>query len=338
MIIAFTGVYKAMTAKNYLFLNPNAQFGDDVLKPWNEYKLLAEKNGDTVCTADMIEPLDADIFVFLEIPDKKDPILEFAVKNNKRRYAVCLESPISGNAFNENREMHKMFDKVFTYRDDLVDGKKYIKINYSFVFPKVKEHGYNERGKFAVILCGNHHSNMPNELYSKRLECINWFEDHHSAELDLYGPGWNKNTDANPVKKFLKCLMRGKRYPDRKYNVYKGIVERKSHVMPRYKFCICYENCSGTPGYITEKIFDCFFSGVVPVYWGAENISSHIPGNCYIDKREFSSYEELHRYLKEMSPKEFLRYQASARSFLSGQMGEAFSSKRFAETLIRNMV
>merc|ERR1712159_494799 len=35
----------------------------------------------------------------------------------------------------------------------------------------------------------------------------------------------------------------------------------------RYKFVLSMEN-SKTPGYISEKLFIAFVSGVVPVYWG----------------------------------------------------------------------
>ncbi|WP_226896450.1 glycosyltransferase family 10 domain-containing protein [Poseidonibacter ostreae] len=60
------------------------------------------------------------------------------------------------------------------------------------------------------------------------------------------------------------------------------------------------------PGYITEKIFDSFFAGCVPVYLGADNITEHIPKECFIDKREFDTYEKLYKYLKNMSDEEYV--------------------------------
>jgi hypothetical protein len=63
--------------------------------------------------------------------------------------------------------------------------------------------------------------------------------------------------------------------------------------LEKYKFSICYENARDTPGYITEKIFDCFFAGCVPIYWGANNITDHIPKECFIDKRDFEDYKVL---------------------------------------------
>ena len=43
----------------------------------------------------------------------------------------------------------------------------------------------------------------------------------------------------------------------------------------RYKFIICFEN-SKTPGYVTEKIFNVFLSGSIPIYDGAPNINEYI--------------------------------------------------------------
>jgi hypothetical protein len=50
-------------------------------------------------------------------------------------------------------------------------------------------------------------------------------------------------------------------------------------VYSQYKFVICFEN-SKTPGYVTEKIFNVFLSGSIPIYDGAPNITDYIiPGS-----------------------------------------------------------
>jgi len=50
-------------------------------------------------------------------------------------------------------------------------------------------------------------------------------------------------------------------------------------IYSQYKFIICFEN-SKTPGYVTEKIFNVFASGSIPIYDGAPNITDYIiPGS-----------------------------------------------------------
>ena len=41
-----------------------------------------------------------------------------------------------------------------------------------------------------------------------------------------------------------------------------------------YKFNICPENAD-TPGYITEKIFDSFIAGCIPIYWSEKNLDDN---------------------------------------------------------------
>jgi hypothetical protein len=51
----------------------------------------------------------------------------------------------------------------------------------------------------------------------------------------------------------------------------------------QYKFVICFEN-SNTHGYITEKIFNVFLSGAIPIYNGAPDIEN------YVNKKAFIQY------------------------------------------------
>lgn len=74
--------------------------------------------------------------------------------------------------------------------------------------------------------------------------------------------------------------------------VYRGSCENKLEVMSRYNFALCYENMP-MDGYVTEKIFDCFYSGCIPVYWGGSDISAFIPKNCFISRNEFYTERSL---------------------------------------------
>ncbi len=44
-------------------------------------------------------------------------------------------------------------------------------------------------------------------------------------------------------------------------------VEDKHKWLQNYKFNLCFEN-SSYPGYLTEKLFDAYNAGCVPIYWG----------------------------------------------------------------------
>ena len=60
------------------------------------------------------------------------------IKEDKRpKYLICAEAPtIDTNTWNENN--HKYFKKIFTWDDDVIDNKKYFKINHPSYYIKVK--------------------------------------------------------------------------------------------------------------------------------------------------------------------------------------------------------
>ena len=91
---------------------------------------------------------------------------------------------------------------------------------------------------------------------------IRFFEDK-PVEFDLYGRNWEK----------------------RKFKNWRGRVEDKLEILKHYKFCICYENMRDVKGYITEKIFDSFAAGCVPVI-GGDNVTKFIPEGCFIDSEK----------------------------------------------------
>ncbi len=71
------------------------------------------------------------------------------------------------------------------------------------------------------------------------------------------------------------------------------------------------------PGYITEKILDCFTSGIVPIYAGAPNVKQYIPENTFIDYFQFETLEELDDFFKKgLQRRNIKNYLQAADEFL----------------------
>jgi len=152
------------------------------------------------------------------------------------------------------------------------------------------------------------------EMYVDRIEAIRYFADHPGFKL--YGLDWDK-----PIPGF------GLKYRDAVRQAYAGIippsVQSKRQVIGGFRFALCFENCS-FPGYITEKILDCFLAGCIPVYWGAPDITDFIPAETFIDFRRFGSFAKLNQYLADLPECEALRYLESARAFLASKSCDRF--------------
>lgn len=156
-------------------------------------------------------------------------------------------------------------------------------------------------------------------LYTERLKAIRFFYDRDG--FDLFGTRWNnfgllKNEDI-PIIKTLNPHA----------------VEDKILTLSNYKFSLCFENCT-FPGYVTEKIFDCFFAGCIPIYWGAPDVADYIPSEAYIDYRRFKDYSELGMFLVTMAQREAQKYLISASDFLLSLKIEKFTDNYLAKKIV----
>ena len=285
-------------------------------------------------TCDINTPESSDIVLCFDYP-KSGEI------NHKNAFLFLFESEVI-KPWSWELSNHWPFKKIFTWDDGLVDNERYFKFNYSHKFPYKDRFlktacNFSER-KLCALISGNKCIDHPLELYSKRVDAIRWFEKNYPDNFDLYGVGWNKYCGPSRILRKVSQLapplnaLIAEKYPS-----YKGVVESKYATLKKYRFAICFENAQKLSGYITEKIFDCFFAGCIPVYWGAENISDHIPKQCFIDMRDFDSYQELYQYLVSLSSIEFSEYQNNIKEFLYGDKSKPFRAEVFVNDIVSHI-
>lgn len=271
-----------------------------------------EKNGYYVNTIDL-NNYKQDITILFFINKKN--ILKNIFLNRKSIY-IQFEPPVIMpiHSIENMRKIGGLFDVILTWNDDLVDNIKFFK----FYFPMPNQSNKIEyipfrQKKMLTNISGYKLSKRKNELYSKRIEAIKYFEKNAKDDFEFYGVGWNEE----------------------EYSSYKGKVDNKLDVLKNYKFSLCYENECGLNGLISEKIFDCFYARTIPIFWGAENIDEYIPKKCYIDKRDFSSYEELHNYLVNMTEEEYNLRINEIEKYLESDNFKKHSPEYFAETVYK---
>lgn len=334
MNIAIVNIYGAAYKMDRLFDADSCKIGENLLLPGIMLKKRLEKLGHNFHTADMYDFNDIDVLIFQDLIKNSRLLLEtpadhikYLIKRNwendylykstrcskQMKRILIMQEPRTVCPLSYKEKFHKYFDAILTWNDDYLKSDKY----HKFQYPQTPaEKHYNipfAEKKFATMIAGNKKSNDPNELYSRRYEAVKFFESY-PYEFDLYGFGWEKESLKN----------------------YRGTVDRKLDTLSNYKFCICYENMCNVKGYITEKIFDCFFAGVVPVYWGADNITDYVPANTFIDRRRFKSMEELCYFLEHVTWKDYEKYISFIRQFLnSDTFKKEFSIDSYIERIMR---
>jgi len=212
---------------------------------------------------------------------------------------VAFETPLIQPMIYQ--KMDVIIDKfrfVFAYNESLVgSADKYKHLYFPAPYSEVQEPHWSNtcrRDKF-VMINGNHRplKGYRDELYSERLKAIRILAKNNT--IDLYGRGWKRLLSRNSLWiGFWKSI-----YAISK--TYMGECDVKLSVLSNYMYCVCFENFR-LEGYITEKIFDCFYAGCLPLYWGAPDINSFIPKECYVNVDDFDSVNDAITFTLQLSP------------------------------------
>jgi hypothetical protein len=233
----------------------------------------------------------------------------------RRRAVLILWEPPSVCPGNAAPELYSRFPTVLSWNDSLVDGARIHKFCCPIPteVPAVAGVPFRDK-KLLVNISMNKFSDYPNELYTARRQALAYFDRVGGDQFEMYGVGWDRAVPG--------------------YKSYRGTVDHKWEVLPRFKFALCYENASDQPGGITEKIFDCMRADCVPVYWGAPNITDYVDPAAFIDRRQFRDDEELHKFLAGIREPEYARYRESIRSYLKTEQFARFLSPGFVKTVV----
>ncbi len=204
--------------------------------------------------------------------------------------------------------IHRCFSRIYTWDDSLVDGKTYFKFYYPVLIPMIPQTVPFEEKKLCTLVASNLRSRFKNELYSAREEAICYFEEIGEEGFEFYGRRWDPAAHKS----------------------YRGSIENKIGTIKNYRFTLCYENTKETTGYITEKIFDCFAAGTIPIYWGASNVATYIPKDCFIDRNAFGCMQELYAFIKAMPKEEYQGYLSRIKAFLASDAAQKFSLQQLS--------
>jgi hypothetical protein len=251
----------------------------------------------------------------------------------KKKYLIIGE-PRSIMPSLYKKEFLKNFDKFFTYDEKILNkyNKKAINANLQMTTSKFLNINIRKKKFFSCIFL----TYKPNEygLFKEKIKMIKWFNKTQPLKLHLYGRNWNlikesitKNTKIILFLKLVNFFIKKfdihiffKKYIK---NIYKGYSKNKIRDGANYYFQFCYEN---DPKWISQKIFHCFMSGSIPIYLGYKNIKKLIPGNCYIEKSNYYSYDLLFKDLQKIFSSRFLfnKYLANIQSFLKSKKIKKF--------------
>jgi hypothetical protein len=253
-----------------------------------------------------------DVAYIISLTLLNQSILQSIAKHPKEKCFLFIQEPPTTHGYLYDRRLTQFFGKIFVMFDDLVDNNNYFKIYH----PQRNEEMLQsailfEEKKFCVMLQSNHYVQHPTSMYGERRNACSFFTA--KKDFDLYGARWDG------------------------YASWKGPYHGKSkkNLIKNYKFTLSYENMHDQLGYITERIFDAFYAKTIPIYLGPKNINEYIPKECFINRIEFSSYENLYQHMKNINKTRYEEYINNAQNFINSPKSEHFSSTSFAKTIAK---
>jgi len=314
---------------NEIFVPGAGSNGGEFHLPYRQMRELFRESGIELSTADMNVG--------------REVVFELHINAQRRlpkcpAYAYLYEDPIIRPLNNELAQLRR-YRKVFTSNETLVDGKQILRVDYPNDLSLRPVPNFVERDLFCVMIASNKALLHPHplSLHPNRIEIIRFFESQAPELFALYGKGWDiPAVRPGLTGRIIKRVneWRASIAPSRPFPSYCGTVYSKSEVLDRAKFSICYENSRGSPGYLTEKIFDCFTSGCIPIYIGSTHGTTLVPEGCYIDGDQFNSPAEMLHFLQTIDAISHARYQAEIRRFLAGPDSVRFTNAHFCQSLV----
>jgi hypothetical protein len=260
-----------------------------------------------------------------------------------RAYVYLYENPLI-RPLNRDRAALARYAKWFAWDGELGDDPRTVRLLYPNRFETGPWNGPEKRPLFCVLVASNKALAVvdPRDQYQARVRLIDWYERNAPADFHLYGRGWERPA-ALPgrwgrVRNQLRKLL-GRFLPAKSpYATWRGPVDDKIELLTRARFCLAHENCRDLVGYVTEKLFDCFQAGCVPVYVGPKEIAELVPPGCFIDGRAYGTASQLDAFLRTIDDDAYRGYQARIRAFLLSEQARPFSQDHFADVMARTIL
>lgn len=325
--------------------------GENILAPWVYLRDWFAKRGVAVHTADRLPAAGSgtrNLFVsfgqrkrYRAAAERADVVLSAF---------FAFESPVvEPDLYKELPRVQRHFRRLYTFAD-AGSLRPYLPVairSTEFRIPSplegVREDLWRNRDRRFLVMIN--HNKLPairrNELYVERMRAVEFFA--RTDEIHLYGKGWDGPSYQmgvgwipGPLRRLhwaMQCrwdrfrpapLLRAAR------RVHLGTVPSKLDALSQYTFSLCFENVV-LNGWVTEKIFDCFAAGNIPVYWGAADIERYVPTECFVDMRCFTDYTELRRFLRSLDHAQIEAYRDRGRAYLASPAFRQFRKEAFVE-------
>ena len=236
-----------------------------------------EKQGRNI----IADASEADIYIALDHNEKDEKLL--TERRILKKYSILYRSePLCVLPIAYKAETIALYNEIFSFgKSEILNNE----MHWPQYFPGEGQSRWEIQNRLprAVLVNANKLSLSPSELYTLRRESIKKI-----AGIDLFGENWN-STFKDRVKTLAIEVMRDPKTSlvtamGRSRHWFSNWPETPSpadklQTMQRYNFALVIEN---ELSYMSEKLFDAFFAGCIPIYVGPNVADYKIPKGLVI--------------------------------------------------------
>jgi hypothetical protein len=143
-------------------------------------------------------------------------------------------------------------------------------------------------------------------------------------DFDLFGDAWDRRHPAVDIDLHAAAVR-----------AHRGSAADSDilGLLAKYRFALVYEDARFN-GYVSNRIFECFFARCIPIYSGAPDVAQYVPPSAFIDVRQFVTFPDLERFLMRLTEDDARRYVDAAHAFLISPAFESWCADRFARDVV----
>jgi hypothetical protein len=214
------------------------------------------------------------------------------------------------------RERYNLVISMSPWRAERLEMPDWVYQPYSWVPRKFR---FNNRLKNPVMVAASKFGNSSRSMYWLRRSLIHEM-DKRGLPLDVYGPDWN----MSPLKEIRMRIYSARQFlvmnqiprwhesishfQYRPVN-YCGVTIDKMDTLQRYQTSIVIENDLDA---LSEKLFDCFEAGTIPIYVGPKFVELDFLESCLV--RAEANPDSIIQVFKNLTGDGIQKRQAAIRS------------------------
>ncbi len=290
-------INKHLGEKDYLSFQHNHKFINYFFPEYIKYDIL--NNNNNVCIYS----------IYLDDNNK--------INKNNINILICIENAKHHTHYDHYNKYGEFNDEkidiyFYNHIDKIIETKKYIAI------PVI----YTQINYFNL-----YYKNIQPSIYTpynQKKFCL--FVSNNDYLIHI----------KNKIKTFLKSIDECD-----SLEIYNKEIKNKScyhsieflNVLNQYKFIFVCEN-SIEDGYITEKIFNCFFARCIPIYYGSKNINKYINENCFINMNDIENEDDsiIKNRILEISNNETI-FNENINNINNGKCVNTYDDENYKERL-----